>query len=76
MKHSFADVDQHIPGRNMAFLSILAPTRVTDLTTASVRAVVGRLVTHSPLARIIPKLWLAAEMTQTTSEGENSRILR
>ncbi len=44
-------------------------------TTASVSAVVGRLMTHSPLARIISKLWLPPEIIRPTSDGENSRIV-
>jgi hypothetical protein len=44
-------------------------------TTASISAVVGRLMTHSRLSRIMQKLWLRAEIMQPTSEGVNSRTV-
>jgi hypothetical protein len=39
------------------------------------RSVVGTLITHSWLRRIISKLWLALEMQQATSDGENSNTM-
>ena len=39
------------------------------------RSVVGTLITHSWLRRMISKLWLALEMQQATSDGENSNTM-
>ena len=58
-----------------ANLSISAPVVLPMPTTMSVRAAVGRLITHSPLSRIMGKLWLALEMTHPTSAGVNSIIV-
>jgi hypothetical protein len=45
---------------------------IADPITSSVSAVVGRLMTHSLLRRIGPKLWLPLAITQPTRDGVNS----
>jgi hypothetical protein len=41
-------------------------------TTVSFSLVVGRLITHAPLLRIMRKLWLPLAMTHPISDGVNS----
>jgi hypothetical protein len=59
-----------------ANLSISAPVVLPMPTTTSVSFVVGRLMTHSPLRRIILWLWFALEITQPTRDGVNSMTVR
>ena len=40
-----------------------------------IATLVGTLITHSLLRRIISKLWLELEMQQPTSDGENSNTM-
>jgi hypothetical protein len=50
-------------------LSISRPDVLPILMTVSVSAVVGRLITHCWLSRIIWKLWLPLEIIRPTSDG-------
>ena len=43
--------------------------------TSFTRSMVGTLITHSLLRRITSKLWLALDMQQATSDGENSNTM-